>query len=93
MKGSEEKNGIPARAAKSEKLEQVADFCESIAAENEKVLLFYAHREESIWLQELLTERKISYCTVKDKNFIEKGPPGKLRQRPKNIFRSFLATE
>ena len=73
-----EKNGIPARAAKSEKLEQVADFCESIAAENEKVLLFYAHREESIWLQELLNERKISYCTVKDKNFIEKWNGGEV---------------
>lgn len=59
------------RGKKSSKLEAVADFITSAVAEGERVLLFYAFKEEAVWLGELLTQNKIKYCSVKKDGFVE----------------------
>lgn len=65
-------DGTPRRAAHSSKLTQVADFIASAVAEGEKVIVFYAFREEAIWLSEMLDKRGVTYTTPKVKDFIER---------------------
>lgn len=60
------------RGAFSTKLEAVADFCEQAVNEGESVLLFYAFREEAIWLSEMLKQRGLKFCSPTDSNFIQK---------------------
>lgn len=67
-----DENGDVHRGNDSTKLEAVADFCERCAAENERVLLFYAFREEAVWLAEKLKARGLLYCSPADKDFIQK---------------------
>lgn len=64
--------GQARRGKTSSKLTAVADFCESASAEGEAVLLFYAFREEAIWLSELLKQRGLTFCSGSDKKFMDK---------------------
>lgn len=70
------KDGSAVRGMQSAKLEAVADFCERCKNEGEKVLLFYAYREEAIWLGELLSKRHIAFESVKKSGFMERWNAG-----------------
>lgn len=69
-------DGAAIRGKESSKLEAVADFCERCKNEGEKVLLFYAYREEAIWLGELLAKRHIAFESVKKAGFMERWNAG-----------------
>lgn len=69
-------DGAAIRGKESAKLEAVADFCERCKNEGEKVLLFYAYREEAIWLGELLVKRHIAFESVKKTGFMERWNAG-----------------
>lgn len=69
-------DGAAIRGKESAKLEAVADFCERCKNEGEKVLLFYAYREEAIWLGELLAKRHIAFESVKKSGFMERWNAG-----------------
>lgn len=69
-------DGAAIRGKESAKLEAVADFCERCKNEGEKVLLFYAYREEAIWLGELLAKRHIAFESVKKAGFMERWNAG-----------------
>ena len=64
------------RSNEATKLEEVADFCERAASENEQVLLFYAFKEEAYWLAEMLRERGLIFCSVSDRKFLQKWNDG-----------------
>lgn len=64
------------RGKDSAKLEAVADFVAEMAEAGEPVLLFYAYREEAVWLGELLTKRGISFESVKKAGFVERWNAG-----------------
>ncbi len=64
------------RSNEATKLEEVANFCERAASENEQVLLFYAFKEEAYWLAEMLKDRGLRYCSVSDKKFLQKWNDG-----------------
>ena len=68
----------PIRSDYSTKLNAVVDFIEGCFNENEKVLLFYAFREEAIWIAEMLKERNIKFCSPNDKNFLSKWENGEI---------------
>src|SRR5690554_208850 len=65
-----DKEGTPHRAAHSSKLEQVAEFVASAVAEGEKVLIFYAFKEEAIWLAELLKKEGVTFVSPNAPDFI-----------------------
>ena len=71
-------NGDAIRGKDSAKLEAVADFCERCKAEGEKVLLFYAFREEAVWLKEMLDRKKITAESVKKAGFMERWNAGEI---------------
>ena len=72
-------NGKPIRGAKSTKLEAVADFVADCKDAGERVLLFYAYREEFEWLKELLAARKVQAVDVKnDTRFMERWNNGEI---------------
>lgn len=64
------------RSNEATKLQEVADFCERAAWENEQVLLFYAFKEEAYWLSEMMKERGLRFCSVADKKFLQKWNDG-----------------
>lgn len=70
--------GEAMRMGYSSKLEAVADFIESCVGEGEPVLLFYAFREEAIWLADLLSKRLITYASTKDTTNIQKWLKGEI---------------
>lgn len=71
-----DENGAAIRGKDSAKLEAVADFCERCKAEGEKVLLFYAFREEAVWLKEMLDSKKITAESVKKAGFMDRWNAG-----------------
>lgn len=73
-----DENGEAIRGKDSAKLEEVADFCERCKAEGEKVLLFYAFREEAVWLKEIFDRKKITAESVKKAGFMERWNAGKI---------------
>lgn len=73
-----DEDGEAIRGKDSSKLEAVADFCERCKAEGEKVLLFYAFREEAVWLKEILDRKKITAESVKKSGFIERWNAGEI---------------
>lgn len=64
------------RGAYSAKLEAVADFISDCKEAGEPVLLFYAFREEALWLAEMLDKRGVKYESVKAKGFVERWNAG-----------------
>lgn len=66
------------RGAASVKLEAVADFVQDCKEAGEPVLLFYAFREEAIWLAELLKARGIRFESVKKAGFLERWNNGEI---------------
>lgn len=52
------------RATRSEKMEEVAEFCARAAGEGEAVLLFFAYVEERKWLRELLQAKGLRVKVV-----------------------------
>lgn len=54
------------------KLEAVADFVQDCKEAGEPVLLFYAYREEAVWLHELLTARGVKCESVQRAGFLER---------------------
>ena len=62
----------PVRGDYSAKLEAVADFVADCKDAGEPVLLFYAFREEAVWLSELLEKRGVKWYGVKKPDFLEK---------------------
>lgn len=73
-----DENGEAIRGKDSAKLEAVADFCERCKAEGERVLLFYAFREEAVWLKEMLDRKKITAESVKKAGFMERWNAGEI---------------
>lgn len=69
---------VVVRNARSEKLEAVADFVADCKDAGERVLLFYAFREEERWLIELLSERGVKSYTVRNGDFMEKWNEGEI---------------
>lgn len=59
-------NGEAVRSETSVKLRAVADKVTEIVERGERVLLFYAYREEESWLKEMLTAEGIKALNVKD---------------------------
>lgn len=59
-------DGEAQRSNKSIKLQAVADKALEIVEKGEKILLFYAYREEAQWLTEMLDSEKIKVVNVKD---------------------------
>lgn len=67
------------RSEVSAKLEQVADFVLDCKEAGEPVLLFYAYREEAMWLRELLAKRGVTKVeSVKASGFLERWNDGKI---------------
>ena len=64
------------RGKSSAKLEAVADFVADCKDAGERVLLFYAFREEAAWLTELLDARGVKTYTVQKKDFVERWEAG-----------------
>lgn len=64
------------RSPRSVKLEAVADFVADCRDAGEPVLLFYAFREEAVWLAELLKARGVYYESVKRAGFLERWNAG-----------------
>ena len=69
-------NGNAVRSAYTAKLTAVADFVADCRDAGEPVLLFYAFREEAIWLQELLSERGVRCESVQRAGFMERWNSG-----------------
>ena len=69
-------NGNAVRSAYSAKLTAVADFVADCRDSGEPVLLFYAFREEAIWLQELLSERGVRCESVQRSGFMDRWNAG-----------------
>ena len=69
-------NGHAVRSAYTAKLTAVADFVADCRDAGEPVLLFYAFREEAIWLQELLSERGVRCESVQRAGFMERWNAG-----------------
>lgn len=69
-------NGNAIRSAYSAKLTAVADFVSDCRDAGEPVLLFYAFREEAIWLQELLSDRGVRCESVQRAGFMERWNAG-----------------
>lgn len=69
-------NGNAVRSAYTAKLTAVADFVSDCRDAGEPVLLFYAFREEAIWLQELLSERGVRCESVQRAGFMERWNAG-----------------
>ena len=69
-------NGNAIRSDYSAKLTAVADFVADCRDAGEPVLLFYAFREEAIWLQELLSERGVRCESVQRSGFMERWNAG-----------------
>lgn len=67
-----DENGRAVRSERSAKLEDVADFVQQCKENGEPVLLFYAYREEAIWLQELLKARGVGCESVQKAGFLER---------------------
>lgn len=65
-------NGVAYRSAYSTKIDEVVEFVERAVGEGEKILLWYAFREEALWIAEKLKKAGINFCSVNDKQFIEK---------------------
>ncbi len=72
-----DENGVVVRGKDSAKLQAVADFVAECAENGENVLLFYAYREEAVWLSEMLTKRGIAFESVKKAGFVERWNAGK----------------
>lgn len=72
-----DESGTPVRGKDSAKLQAVADFVAECAENGENVLLFYAYREEAVWLSEMLTKRGIAFESVKKAGFVERWNAGK----------------
>lgn len=68
----DEDNVESVRSHRSAKLEAVADFIADCKEAGESVLLFYAYREEALWLSELLAERGVKFESVKKQGFVER---------------------
>lgn len=64
--------GIAYRSAYSTKIDEVVEFVERAVGEGEKILLWYAFREEAIWIAEKLKKLDIKFCSVNDKRYLEK---------------------
>lgn len=58
------------------KLQAVADFVLDCKEAGEPVLLFYAYREEALWLHELLTARGVKCESVQRAGFLERWNAG-----------------
>ena len=71
-----DQNGTPIRGKSSAKLEAVADFVADCKDAGERVLLFYAFREEAAWLTELLDARGVKTYTVQKRDFVERWEAG-----------------
>ena len=67
-----DENGSAYRSAYSTKIDEVVEFVERAVGEGEKIILWYAFREEAIWLAEKLKKADIRFCSANDKRFIEK---------------------
>lgn len=70
--------GAAIRGVNSAKLEAVADFVADCKEAGEPVLLFYAYREEAIWLNELLKARGVKAESVKSKDFVKRWNDGEI---------------
>ncbi len=69
-------DGSAVRSAFSAKLTAVADFVADCKEAGEPVLLFYAFREEAVWLHELLTARGVRCESVQRAGFMERWNAG-----------------
>lgn len=69
-------DGTAVRSGKSAKLEAVADFVAECRDAGEPVLLFYAYREEAMWLHELLTDRGVRCESVQRAGFLDRWNAG-----------------
>jgi SNF2 family DNA or RNA helicase len=65
-------NGEAIRGEYSTKLDAVVEFVDRAVSEGERVLLWYAFREEAIWLGEKMKEKGIRFCSPTDKRWLEK---------------------
>ena len=74
-----DENGNAIRTEKSTKLNVVVDKACEIVENNERVLIFYAYREEEAWLKEMLTAEGLKVINVKDdENFMQKWNNGEI---------------
>ena len=71
-------DGQPVRSEWSTKLDEVVDFVDRAVSEGEQVLLFYAFREEKVWLEEKMKKLHLKFTDVKDKNFMRKWNDGEV---------------
>lgn len=69
-------NGAVQRGTDSAKLRAVVDLVEDCKNAGEPVLLFYAFREEAVWLMEMLKERGIGGVDVRERNALERWNAG-----------------
>lgn len=68
--------GTPVRGKTSAKLEAVANFVADCKDSGEPVLLFYAFREEAVWLGEMLKARGVKFESVKRDGFLDRWNAG-----------------
>lgn len=73
-----DENGAALRTKRSDKLEAVADFVAEMVEQGEHVLLFYAYRDEALWLHEMLTAKRCRVASVKAPNFLERWNAGEI---------------
>lgn len=63
---------VAVRSDVSRKLEEVADLVAECRDAGEPVLLFYAYREEALWLGKLLKKRGVKFESVKADGFMQR---------------------
>ena len=66
------------RSEFSTKLDEVVAFVDRCVGEGERVLLFYAFKEEKKWIEEKLKALHIKFCDVKDVRFMQKWNDGEV---------------
>lgn len=71
-------DGQPFRSQHSTKLDEVVEFVDRCAGEGERVLLFYAFKEEKAWIVEKLKKLHLKFTDIKDKKFLSKWESGEI---------------
>lgn len=69
--------GNSIRAAKSDKLEYIVELIEELVEQGEHILLFYAYRDEALWLFDMLQAKKIRCQSVAAPNFLKNWNDGR----------------
>ena len=75
---NEKGDTVCVRGKGSSKVADVVEFVERCKGENERVLMFYAFREEAMWLYEEMTKKGLRVMSVSNKDFLRAWNEGEI---------------